>query len=225
MANVEVRPILAREVEAILDMLAPWETRAFFERYFQGNPAFRPEHVCAAFDGARPVGCAQILPKTVRVVGGTVLVGGIGQVWTEPDYRRQGLAPRVLRRCIEVMEAEQFGLSLLFASRFALYGALGWRSYPRRRAALVAWPDSAPAFRVRAFDAERDLPAVRALYEAYTAGIPGTTVRDDAAWRASLVMAGDPSERFLLAVDVEDRPVAYMRGTRLDGAYVVLEYA
>ena len=82
MAEWEVRFIRADELDAVLDLLAPWEGRAYFERYFLLDPAFRPEHVCAAFDGARPVSCAQVVPKTLRVVGGTARVGGIGQVWT-----------------------------------------------------------------------------------------------------------------------------------------------
>ena len=94
MPELDIRPIRASEVEPILDMLAAWESRAFFARHFHGDPAFRPELVCAAFAGGRPVSCAQIVPKTIRVVGGTATVAGIGQVWTEPDHRRRGIDRR-----------------------------------------------------------------------------------------------------------------------------------
>lgn len=225
MADLEVRRVRPAEVDAILDLLAPWQSRAFFERYFHLDPAFRADHVCAAFDGGRPVSCAQIVPKVVRIVGGTARVGGVGQVWTEPAYRRRGLAPQVLRLCIQVMREERFALSLMFASRFDFYSALGWHQYPRARTAVVGWPDSVPPIRVRAFEHARDFDTIRALYDAYTADAPGITVRDAPAWQGSLRAAGYPSEEFLVATDDADRPVAYMRGTREEEISTAMEYA
>lgn len=221
----EIRPIEDAEVDSILEMLDAWESREFFARYFTGDPAFRPELVCAAFHGARPISCAQIVPKTVRVVGGTAAVGGIGQVWTEPEYRRRGIAPRVLRRCLEVMRAEDFALSLMFASRFEFYGALGWLPYGRARSAIVSWPETGPAVAVRPFDRARDLTAVRGLYDAYTATVPGVTIRDAQAWDTSLRNAGYPWEEFLVATNDAGAIVAYLRGVESSGTYVGMEFA
>lgn len=224
MSELEVRPIRATEVEAVLDLLAPWQSREFFARYVHGDPAFEPGHVCAAFAGGAPISCAQILPRTIRVVGGTARAAGIGQVWTRPDYRRRGIAPRVLRCCVDVMRAERFGLSLMFASRFEFYESVGWRRYTRRRLAVSGAPAEAPAARIRPFDPAADLAAVRALYDAYAAPRPGPTVRDADAWRGSLQMAGNPTETFLVATDAAGAIVAYMRGV-VDDAYVVSELA
>lgn len=223
--GLDIRAIRADEVDTVLDMLAAWQSRAFFERYFHRAPAFRPEHVYAAFDGGRPVSCAQIVPKTIHVVGGTATVGGIGQVWTESAYRRRGIAPLVLRGCVDALRRERFALSLLFASRLAFYGSLGWHQYPRRRTALVGWPEAASAVTVRPFDERRDFDAVRALYATYTRHIPGVTVRDETAWRASLATAGYPSETFLVAVDGADTVRAYARGSIDEGVYIALDFA
>ena len=225
MSSLTIRPIRDAEVGPVLEMLAPWEPAGFFERYFYSDPAFTPDHVCAAFDGTRPVSCAQIVPKTIRVTGGTATVAGIGQVWTEPDYRRRGIAQDVLRACVDVMRRERFALSLLFASRFEFYGALGWQVYARLRHAVVGWPGSVPPAAIHAFEAERDLDAVRTLYDAYAGDIPGATVRGASEWRGSLCTAAFPAETFLVATDERGAPRAYMRGALDHGTYVVLEYA
>jgi len=203
-------------------MLAPWQSRSFFERYFYGDPAFVPGHVCAAFDGSRPVSCAQIIPKTIRLTEGrTATVAGIGQVWTEPEHRRKGIAPLVLRKCVDVMQTEGFALSMMFASRFDFYGALGWVQYVRPRNAITQWPEPAEDITVRPFDAAKDMAAVRRLYDDYCASVPGTTVRDTGAWGATLYEAPDT---FVVAERAGDIR-AYMRGKSADGTYVITEYA
>ena len=62
------------------------------------------------------------------VVGDHVVRGGlIGSVSTDPEYRRRGLATRVLLEAEEQLEREGCHFSLLWADDPAFYLARGWR--------------------------------------------------------------------------------------------------
>ena len=89
-----------------------------------------------------------------------------------------------------------------------------------------------PEFEIDVFDADRDLPDVMRLHDAYSSRFDVTALRDEAAWRANLKFAGnmpaDPvggcDEYFILA-RTGSKIVAYARATRFHGIPMVMEYA
>jgi GNAT superfamily N-acetyltransferase len=228
---VELRTLRRGERELVLDLLDGWELpdgwqgRDFFRRYLEDDPTFADENVWVAVDGGRPVSCVQIFPRPLRIRGEAVPAGGIGSVFTLPDYRRGGVAGALLARSVEAMAGSGFEISLLFAARIAWYTYLGWRSWVVSRTVLERG-DRAPreaGAQILPFDPGRDLAAVKAIYEEYSGSLEGTVVRDESLWTASLANAGNPEEDFLIA-RVGRETLAYARATVLEDFPVITEF-
>ncbi len=228
---MDVRTLRSGEREALLELLDGWEIgdgwrgRDFFRRYLELDPTYADENVWVAVEDGRLECCVQIFPRQLRIAGRPVPTGGIGSVFSRPERRGEGLGARVLARAEAAMAERGMELALLFAGPVAWYEGLGWSAWPRRRL-LLARTESAPAVARRGepFDAARDLAAVRALHERCDAGREGCVIRDDALWHASLRVAGNPREDFLVA-RAADRLVAYARAIVLNGLFVLSEYA
>ncbi len=227
MSCIEFRSIRPGEREAVLDLLREWYgDRDFFARYFYHDPAFRDDLCFVACDGPRIVSTFQVFRKRVRASCGEIEVAGVGNVFTTPTDRRRGLAFKLLRFGLEQLAAQPFEVSLLFASRLEFYGALGYRSHPRLLTLITgtaAADDTPPTYEVRPA-ARDDLPAVRALYDAYTQALYGCTIRDVAYWQGQLRYAGNPDESFLVACQ-HGQVLAYARATQLFDLNVVMEHA
>ncbi len=231
---MEFRTLRPGEREALLDLLDGWDVgdgwrgRDFFRRYLELDPTYADENVHVAAAGGRIAGCVQVFPRRLRVGEAAVPTGGIGSVYTHPDHRRQGVAEALLARAVAAMRARGMELSLLFASLVPWYEGLGWRSWRRRRLWLArgaprpAAPDA--GLELGPFVADRDLEALRHLHERFDAGRPGTALRDAVDWEASLRVAGNPCEDFLVARD-GSRPLANPRAVVLYGVLTLTEYA
>lgn len=221
--TVVIRTIEPRERDAVLDLLAGWlHDRAFFARYFLHDPAFRDDLCFVAVDGERIVSTLQVFRKLVLVDGVELTVGGVGNVYTDPACRTGGLASALLERAIAAMAAQGFDASLLFATRLDFYARLGWRSAPRLLSFVA--PEGPPAdLHAEAFDPERDLDEVQAVYAAHSLPIAGATARDGAYWAGQLRYAGNPDERFLVTRR-GGRLVAYARATALYDFNTVIEH-
>jgi predicted N-acetyltransferase YhbS len=228
---MEFRTLRRAEREPLLRLLDAWDVgdgwrgAAFFRRYVEGDATFRDENVLVAAEAGELAACVQIFPRTLRTAAADVPLGGIGTVYTRPDRRRAGLAEALLARAADAMRAEGRLVSLLFGARIAWYTKQGWRSWAPTRVLLErrAAAGAAPKAEVGAFDPSSDLAAVRAIHDAYSGTLPGSVVRDDALWDASLRNAGNPDEEFLVA-RVQGEVVAYARAVVLMGFLVVTEF-
>jgi predicted N-acetyltransferase YhbS len=222
MSDLEYRAMRSGERAGLLDLLeAAFHERDAFVRYLESDPDLRDRDTLLALDRSRPVSSVQVFTKRIRLRGETVLLGGIGSVATHPDYERRGIASRLLRLAIDEMERRGMLLSLLFTGRISFYERLGWVQVP-----YPAWAvhrDGLRQVEQRDFAAD-DLRAVQRLYEDYSGGLEGVTVRDDGYWRAQLRYAGAPGEAFRV-VERDGSLAAYARGIELFGTHQVMEYA
>ena len=222
-----VRTIQRSERERVLELLAEWISADFFRRYFDHDPAFRDD-LClvAEEDDGRFVATLQIMPKTVRIDGRELRVGGIGNVFTTESYRHKRVASQLLTRAIERMEEERFDLSLLFASRLTFYGQFGWGGHRRLLAGITPPPEptATASTTLRRFESGRDLDTVMRIYDSYSRALNGPVARDRRYWEGQLRYAGAPDETFLLA-ERSGEVAAYMRFVDLYGAYTVMEHA
>ena len=85
----------------------------------------------AAFDGETIVGHVGLIPYTVSDgKGGKFLMGGIGSVATDPDYRGRGIASGLCKSVIEWCGSHPEYRSLpLYTGKDRVYESVGWRSY------------------------------------------------------------------------------------------------
>jgi len=212
----EREPFLALMEAAFVD-----EDPGLFARYLDHDPLLGPEDTLVAVEGGAIVSAVQVFTRRLRLRGETVLLGGIGSVATRPACEGRGLASALLRGAVDDMQARGMTLSLLFTGRQGFYGRLGWVALPHPVWA-VRHRDALPPQGARGFT-DADLPAVRALYDAYAARRPGATIRDDAYWRGQLRFAGNPDERFDV-VERGGRVVAYARRIPFHGTWRIMEY-
>jgi len=224
---MQIRPMRPGEREIVLELLeAAFERREPFVSYLDHDPLFRPGNFLLALDGDRPVSAVQVFEKRIRLRGQVVTLGGIGSVATHPEYRRRGLAARLMTLQAEAMRARGMSIGLLFTGLRSFYEALGWVQMPMPVLAIQTTPAplAAPTdLGMRSFEA-RDLPEIRRIYAEYCEAISGSTVRDAAYWEGQLRYAGSPEECFRLA-ERDGRIVAYARSMVLAGIRHAMEYA
>ena len=108
------------------------QIRAQLEDYFPRTTADTLRAVLA-FDGDAPIACAclVITEKPANPAFPTGKTGTILSVYTAPDYRRRGIATRMMEMLIE--EGKKLNLSFVELSATAsgkpLYERLGFRAY------------------------------------------------------------------------------------------------
>jgi GNAT superfamily N-acetyltransferase len=224
MADLELRTIRSGERDVVLDLLYQWlGDRELFARYFQHDPTFRDDLCFVAVDNGQIVSTLQVFRKRVRLHGAIAEVAGVGNVFTAAAYRERGISSALINTALAAMERHRFDLSLLFAVRLGFYGRLGWSSHVRYLVFIEpsAVSDEGP-FQIEPF-VSSDLDAVATIYDQYSGGLDGSTVRDRDYWRGQLQYAGNPREDFLVA-RAGGEIVAYARGTPLFDFYVVMEH-
>lgn len=232
--SMEIRTLRPGEREALLELLDGWELpdgwrgRDFFRRYLEQDPTFDDENVLVAAEGGALLSCVQIFPRRLRVAGSAVPAGGIGSVFTARAARRRGIAEAVFERTMETMRARGLLVGILFGDE-SIYARQGWRSWGvpaglLLREAGAGEPPAPPGLAVAPFERERDFAGVRALHERYSELLPGSVVRDDGLWEASLRNAGNPDEEFLVA-RARGELVAYVRAALLHGVLALTEFA
>jgi predicted N-acetyltransferase YhbS len=218
-----IRPMRAEDRAPVLDLLeSAFHKRMEFELYMDFDPLFDPADFLLDVEDGRPVSCVQVFEKRIRLGGSEVLLGGIGSVATAPDRRERGLAAELMRRQTDAMRERGMSLGLLFAGPREFYEKLGWHALPLRQALLQRAPD-ARTCAGRRFE-PGDLPRVAAVYDAYSEGVDGTTLRDETYWRGQLRYAGTPDEDFRV-LEQDGEIVAYARATHLGSLACALEYA
>jgi len=218
---VAIRALREREREDVLDLLEQaFGERALFAAYMDHDPGYRPEDFLVDVEDGRMRSCVQLFEKRIRLRGRQVRLGGIGSVATAPADRRKGLAGELMRRQTQAMRERGMAVGLLFAGPVPFYEALGWHALPLRSVALAADGRTNVGRPLRS----ADLPAVRALYDAFNCELDGATIRDAAYWTGQLRYAGSPDEDFCV-VERAGRLVAYARVIELSGVRMLMEYA
>lgn len=233
---MRIRRLETGEREEWLGLLDGWELfdgwrgRDYFRRPIEDDPTYEDANVWVAEEAGRLVCSVQIFPRELGASGVCVPTGGIGTVYTRPDRRGAGIASALLERSVEDMRARGMEISLLFAARIPFYERLGWRSWPVRRDLLRRNAGAEPragagGLVIERFAPARDLDAVVALHAETAAGLAGAATRDAAAWWASLRLAGNPGEEFLVARAGRDGELlAYARAIRLNEALTIAEH-
>ena len=108
---------------------AIWQREFGWDRLVYAAPQW---YVVGTFKGAL-IGRVGIIKRSISVNGTPLEAGGVTGVVTEPDYRRRGVARRLVGHALEFLQDEhQVSLALLTCNRKLgpLYEKLGWRVVP-----------------------------------------------------------------------------------------------
>jgi predicted acetyltransferase len=154
----------------------------------------------------------------MRVGAAAVILGGIADVATHPDFRGRGYSTACLQDAIRFMEGNDYDLSMLFTGIQPFYNRLGWETFPTYDITLTlnASPSSEPPdipadFRIERFAADRHLEQVALVYDKYNADEIGPISRSVEYYSGTLWRYHDP-EAFIV-VSQGDQVVAYLRGS------------
>lgn len=118
--SLEVRAVqsedeLRKAVHLMAQELAPdAEAEAWLGSAANSYPGFRPEHTRITLADGRIVGALRLTTETLQIGEARLKMGGIGWVTTVPEYRRRGVASRLLRETMAFMKAQRYHVSMLF---------------------------------------------------------------------------------------------------------------
>jgi predicted N-acetyltransferase YhbS len=137
--------------------------------------------VASVDDSGQLLATAKQYRLDVRMNGRDGWMCGIGAVFTPPDLRGRGYASALVESLVAGAKAEGALAACLFSEIGAeYYQRLGFEPVPFHDVTVTVKANrkgGAPAMLVRAGD-ERDLPAVAAMHEKRTAGVPFALRRD-----------------------------------------------
>ena len=180
----------------------------------QADPYYQPEQTrVMAIDGQLVASVTNYL-RWMHCAGRLGKASCIGSVCTHPDFRKRGLVRQVLTESIDWMEREGFNWSLLFGKE-EVYGGSGWTilSSWNLTADLHVREGLGEALTQREADPERDLGALVALYDAFTANLTGPIARSADYWRTRVLAGryGNPGPQYTL-IESHGRPIGYYCG-------------
>ena len=100
----------------------------FFKPYIELDPFHNDDSFRVVMDGDKIAGTTKIFYRETFINGEKLLLGGIGLVAVNPEFRGKGLANIIMEDCVQYMEEHNFDVSLLFAGPIPLYEKHGWSS-------------------------------------------------------------------------------------------------
>lgn len=185
-------PAIARTVEEALLMPA-----SSLERL---RKVIELDRTLAVFDGAQPVGTANIHSFTMALPGGPRPVAGVSGVGVWPTHRRRGVLSALMRRQLADIRERGEDIAALFASEGGIYGRFGYGpaaqaaefTLSTREAGLRADAPRDPALRLRLVSgAEDSRKEIAVVHQAAAVQRVGEFQRSSGWWNK---MLGDPPE-------------------------------
>ncbi|CAF3499158.1 unnamed protein product [Rotaria sp. Silwood1] len=116
----------------------------YHERYFSidASPHYQEGDTLSAWHNDKLVSTVYIRRLRLRSSENNkeYLCGGIGNVATVAEYRRQGLSHHLLQMAIDKMEkSNEFDISMLGTERHSHYTGFGWEQVPEPTQIMIDW--------------------------------------------------------------------------------------
>ena len=193
---MEFRALYSEELEAWLDHVTHVfsASRHYFSNHWHNDPWRDPDGIRVAVDNGTIVSTVRVFIRKMFLHGEPVTVGGIGEVSTDPEYRRRGLATELLKDSIAFMESRNIVISSLHGSQ-RIYAIEGWEKVPRYYARQPFAAKKQVPWEVRPanFDDEAEVKRIATIYDGYARKFNGTFVRDDMAYWTKWVQTESPN--------------------------------
>lgn len=185
--RVTIRPILPDELEGVARLRVIGfggknEKDALAE--LVDNPRYNFSHVLLAEFEGEAVGTATIFPVQMWLSGVPITIGAVAGVTVLPEFRRNGIASKMLEFSIVRMFAEGRALSVLFPFSHKYYRKFGYGTIGDLHAYRIN-PNNLFVFeeghKVRPFKPD-DLPIMRVMYKGQLTWHNGWFTRTNAWW-------------------------------------------
>ncbi len=100
----------------------------FFKPYIENDPFHFNDNVRVIMDNEVIAGVIKIFYRETFINSEKKLLGGVGLVAVNPEYRGKGLAGILMNDIVSFMSQHKYNVSLLFAGPIPLYEKYGWKS-------------------------------------------------------------------------------------------------
>jgi GNAT superfamily N-acetyltransferase len=241
--TMEIRTLNAQERLTVAGMLDGWRLAQGwtagdrFRKQVEFDPTWSDENVFVAVEHDRILSAVSILPRHLKILGHSIPTGGLGNLYTDPGMRSQGIATELIERACEAMRSRGLELAVLFPGAppgtSDFFEKRGWHSWGGQQTILRRDPEASSRsdsgeseeielHPIRSED-ERALQSVKSIHAAYGASRSGTVVRDDALWRACLQLMPAPMEEFWIARR-GGLTVAYARVSIVEDVLTITEF-
>lgn len=222
---MEFRALYPDEFEAWLDHVSHVfsASRQYFSKHWHNDPWKDFEGIRIALDDGKIVSTVRVFIRKMFLHGEPITVGGIGEVSTRTEYRKRGLATRLLKDSIRFMEDRNIAVSMLHGGQ-RIYSVEGWESVPRYYAKKTIQGRKTQEWNVRPanFLNTEEVKKLTSIYETYSRRFNGTFVRDNIAYWTDWVQTESPQAWVAERDGIID---GYVFVRRRDGELGVKEFA
>jgi predicted acetyltransferase len=184
--SVTIRPILADELAAVayVRSIGFGGDEAEALATLNSTPRYNSTHIIVAEYQGDIIGSATVFPAQMWLSGVPVNVGAVAGVTVLPEYRRKGIAAKMMRFCIMRMFAGGQALSVLFPFSHKYYQQFGYATISDVHAYRFT-PNNLIVFaegrKVRPFQ-PGDLPMMRVMYKGQLTWHNGWFTRSNDWW-------------------------------------------
>lgn len=184
--SVTVRPILPDELEkvAYVHALSGGADRAAVRAELQSDPRFNFSHFIVAEYHSEVIGTTIVFPAQMWLSGVPLNVGAVTSMVVLPEFRRKGVATKMMDFAIMRMVAEGRAMSILFPFSHKYYRQFGYGTISDIHAYRIN-PNNLIVFseghKVRPFTPE-DLPMIRVMYKGQLTWHNGWLTRSNDWW-------------------------------------------
>ncbi|RME79859.1 MAG: GNAT family N-acetyltransferase [Chloroflexi bacterium] len=184
--RVTVRPILADELPKVARLRAVGfggDERRVLQRLKQ-QPRYNYSHIIIAEYEGEAIGTATAFPVDMWLSGVPVKVGAVAGVTVLPEFRRKGIAAKMMEFLIVRMFAEGQAMSALFPFSHKYYRQFGYETvgdvhaYRINPQNLTVFPEG---HKVRPYQPD-DLPMMRVIHKAQLTWRNGWFTRPNEWW-------------------------------------------
>jgi predicted acetyltransferase len=211
--NYAIRSLREDELEDMLELtsLSYRSGVDTFRRIYEHDP-FYNFHLTrvAELDGSL-VSYMRAAPRTIWIGPAELQMGGIAEVCTHPDYRKRGIASRLLEDIVVLMKDGGYPVSMLYGNP-AFYGKIGWErcSIVHEMQIVRTHLPSSRGVELRDLE-EANLPEVMSLYDHTYSGRSCAMTRNRLHWTGRILRRGrikvlyDGGVRAYAAIDEQER--------------------
>ena len=174
-----------------------------------------PAWTHCAFSNDRLAAISGVFPFVVRLNGKTAPIHGVTMVGTEPEFRRRGLARRLISDLLQRGKDDGLVGSMLLASRGAIYQRFGYGLASTMvtyefdpREALFQATTAATGY-LKRLTRDEASPLVSSVFKDYAKKRNMMALRSDLVWERLLVDMDKEKAFCILHFDAEDKPDGY----------------
>lgn len=177
---IEFRTLKESELEAWFDHCATVFTgasRQYFKNHWINDPWRDLDTIFIALDNNRIVSTIRVFKRKIYLCGEVITMGGIGEVSTLKEYRKQGLSSKLLFMALEYMKNSSIKISMLFGTE-PLYLKNGYKlikSFSTKHQ-LNKYKG---IYNIEEFCSNDHLEYIKNVYHEFNSKRNGSIIRDD----------------------------------------------